>query len=75
MLVTMTLQGCQVPDTPFTRYNRLSNRLSNGFDNRLNVCIHDTTRLSNRLDNRFDNGFDNRLYRVYKHFTRFVKPV
>jgi len=21
----------------------LSNRLSNGFDNRLNVCIHDTT--------------------------------
>jgi len=29
--------------TPFTRYSRLSNRLSNGFDNRLNVCIHDTT--------------------------------
>jgi len=45
--------------TPFTQYNRLSrrlynrfdnrlyarySRLSNGFDNRLNVCIHDTTR-------------------------------
>jgi len=28
---------------PFTRYNRLSNRLYNGFDNRLNVCIHNTT--------------------------------
>jgi len=26
---------------PFTRYNLLSNRLSNGFDNQLNVCIHD----------------------------------
>jgi len=30
-------------DTAFTRYNRLSIRLSNGFDNRLNVCIHDTS--------------------------------
>jgi len=39
-------------NTPFTRYNLLSkktglttgstSRLSNGFDNRLNVCIHDT---------------------------------
>jgi len=28
---------------PFTPYNLLSNRLSNWFDNRLNVCIHDTT--------------------------------
>ena len=27
----------------YTRYSRLSNQLSNGFDNRLNVCIHDTT--------------------------------
>jgi len=37
----------------------------NRFDNRLNVCIHDTTgRFSNRFDNGFDNGFDNRLYRV-----------
>ena len=27
----------------YTRYSQLSNRLSNGFDNRLNVCIHDTT--------------------------------
>jgi len=27
------------PKAPFTRYNLLSN----GFDNRLNVCIHDTT--------------------------------
>jgi len=28
---------------PFTRYNLLLNRLSNRFDNRVNVCIHDTT--------------------------------
>jgi len=28
---------------PFTRYNLLSKRLSNRFDNPLNVCIHDTT--------------------------------
>jgi len=27
----------------YTRYSRFSNRLSNGFDNRLNICIHDTT--------------------------------
>jgi len=26
-------------NTPFTRYNRLSNRLSNGFDNRL-YCVY-----------------------------------
>ena len=39
--------------TPFTRYNRLSNRLFNLFDNRLNVCFHRMQpvvqpRLSNR---------------------------
>jgi len=28
---------------PFTRYSLLSNRLYNWFDNRVNVCIHDTT--------------------------------
>jgi len=40
--------------TPFTRYNRLSNRLYNRFDNRLYTqCI--------RLSNRLSNGFDNRL--------------
>jgi len=43
----------------YTRYSHLSNRLSNGFDNRLNVFIHNTT------GNRFD--IDNRLYCVYKH--------
>jgi len=36
-----------------------SNRLSNGFDIRLNVCIRDT-----RLLNGFDNRFDNRFHRV-----------
>ena len=44
----------------YTRYIRLSNRLSNGFDNRLNVCIHDTTGCQTD---------DNRLYRVYEHLT------
>jgi len=67
----------------------LSNRLSNGFDSRLNVCIHDTTgsqtglttsltRLSNRLSDPFDNRFNKRLYRVYKHSTSCqvgLKPV
>jgi len=51
---------------PFTWYNLLSNWLSNPFDNRVNVCIHNTTgcqpvertvavrstRLSNRLSNQ-----------------------
>ena len=65
-----------VSETPFTRYNRLSNRLYNRIDNRLyRVNKHPTgcqpveclyTRY-NRLSNRFDNRFDNRLYRVYKH--------
>ena len=49
--------------TPFTRYNRLYKRFENRlytrydmvFDNRLNVCIHDTT--GRQL-------FDDRLYRV-----------
>jgi len=40
--------------TPFTRYNRLSNRLYNRFDNRL------YTRYS-RLSIRLSNGFDNQL--------------
>ena len=34
-------------------YSRLSNRLSNGFDNRLDVCLHNTAGC-NRLYNRFD---------------------
>ena len=53
----------------YTRYSQLSNRLSIGFDNWLNVCIHDTTGCQTGLTqyNRFDNRLDNRLYRVYKH--------
>jgi len=37
--------GWSACNTPFTRYNRLADRLynDNRFDNRLNVCIHDTT--------------------------------
>ena len=31
------------PKAQFTRYNLSSNRLLNRFDNRLNVCLHDTT--------------------------------
>ena len=50
----------RVCKAPFTRYNRLLNRLYNRFDNRLNVC----TQTFNLLSNRFNNRFDNRLYRV-----------
>ena len=32
-----------------TRYSCLSNRLSNGFDNQLDVCIHNTTGCQNGL--------------------------
>jgi len=32
----------EISKAPFTRYNLLSNRLSNRFDNQLNVCRHDT---------------------------------
>jgi len=38
----------------YTRYSQLSDRLSNGFDNQLSVCIH-------------DNRSHNRLYCVYKY--------
>jgi len=50
VLVDVRSTGCQTGlynrfnNRLYTRYSRLSNRLSNGFDiNRLNVCIHDTT--------------------------------
>ena len=53
--------GCVKPRLQFTRYNLLSNR----FDNRVNVCIHDTTGCQTRCQSgcttRFDNRFDNRL--------------
>jgi len=52
---TNTLQICHarlclaVAKDPFTRYNLLSNRLWNRFNNRLTVCIHDTTSCQNGL--------------------------
>jgi len=64
-------------NTPFTRYNRLSNR----FDNRVErtATVRSTscqTGLYNQLDNRsytrysrLSNQSENRLYRVYKHLT------
>jgi len=47
-----------IPEAPFTRYNLLSNRLSNRFDNRVNVCIHDrpTTGCQTRLTTGLTNG-------------------
>jgi len=64
-------------NTPFTRYNRLSNRLYNWFDNRAErIATVRSTGCQTRLYNRFDNwlytwysrlskwlwnGFDNRL--------------
>jgi len=59
----------------YTRYNRLSNplsnRLLNRFDNPLSNRLLNRfdNPLSNRLLNRFHNRYDNRLYRVYKHST------
>ena len=60
---------------PFTRYNLLSNRLSNRFDNMLHrVYKHSSV----------DNRFDNRLYRVHSRlsnrllnrlYNRFWQPV
>jgi len=40
----------------YTRYSRLSNWLSNGFDNRLNVCIHDTTGCQTGLSTGLTTG-------------------
>jgi len=54
-------------NTPFTRYNRLSERLYNRYDNRLDVCLHNAAgcpvvqpavQLNSRLYNRFDNRLD-----------------
>jgi len=56
---------------PFRRYNLLSNWLPKWFDNRVNVCIHDTTgcRAGCQTGCIVSIRFDNRLYRVYKHLT------
>jgi len=42
--------------TPFTRYNLLSNRLWNPFDNRLNVCMHSTTGCQTRCQTGLATG-------------------
>jgi len=46
--------------TPFTRYSRLSIRLLNGFDNRVERTAVRSTGCQTGLYNRFDNT----LYRV-----------
>ena len=65
-LRSSVFQVCHVTsEAPFTRYNRLSNR----FDNRVNVCIHDnTTGCETGLTNAcivytagYTTWFDNRL--------------
>jgi len=66
-----TRRGCD-GDTPFTWYNRLSNRLYKWFDklvvqpvSQLAVsCKQTSNHLSNRLLNRFDNRFENRVERT-----------
>ena len=52
-------------DTPFTRYNRLSNRLYNRFDNRLYRVNKHPTGCQTGYQTGLTTG--NRLYRVYKH--------
>jgi len=54
----------------YTRYSRLSNRLSNWFDNRLNVCIDDTTGCQTGLTTGLATGCI-----VYTNIQPAVKPV
>ena len=56
----VTRLAASTPKTPFTRYNQLSNRLYNRFDNWLYRVYKHFTQLSKRFDNRFAN----RLYCV-----------
>jgi len=41
---------------PFTRYNLLSYRLSDRFDNRLDVCLHDTVGCQTGCTTGFKTG-------------------
>ena len=52
------------PKAPFTRYNLLSNRLSNRFDKPVECLYTRYNRLSVRLSDRLYNRSDKRLYRV-----------
>jgi len=69
---TVRSTGCQTG-----LYNRFDNwlytwysRLSNGFDNRLNVCIHDTTGSQTGLTTGLTTGCI-----VYTHIYLVVKPI
>ena len=53
---------------------RLSNRLSNGFDNRLNVCIHDTTGCQTGLTTSLTTGLTTGCI-MYTNIYPVVKPV
>jgi len=64
-------------EAPFTRYNLLTNRLSNRFDNRLNeqwLFVQHGCQTG-----RLYNPFDNRLYRVngvsHRSQTRYHRPL
>jgi len=52
----------------------LSNRLSNGFDNRLNVCIYDTTGCQSGLTTNLTVGLTTGCI-VYTNIYPVVKPV
>ena len=57
---------------PFTRYNLLSNWSSNQFDNRVNVCIHDTT----SCQTGYQTGLTTGYYRVYSRLSNWLyNPV
>jgi len=56
--------------TPFTRYNRLSIRLSNGTDNRFDNRVERTgTVRSTGCQTELYNRFDNRLYTRYSRMS------
>ena len=60
-VIKKTLLRLENSKAPFTRYNLLSNRLSIRFDNRVNVCIHDTTGCTTGCQRGCTTRVDNRL--------------
>ena len=90
LISSLTLFQKGFSKAPFTRYNLLLNRLSERFDNRLNVCTHDTTGCETGLTTGcivytniqpvvklgWTNGLTKRLYLVYSWLSnRLYTPV
>jgi len=59
-------------NTPFTRYNRLSNRLYNRFDNRLYRVNKHPTSCQTGGQTGLYNRFDSRLYTRYSRLSNWL---